>query len=181
MSDLSGVGAGDVLAIRTPDVAGKIIRFGAGLADGSTLANHIAILHHQSDGRWWAIEGRPGGVGWADATAYLESPFTISNQHQGKEALWQKVCDITESALHTPYDWPAIAADALNDLHLPVLWGERQDGVTPGHVVCSSLAAWAYAKAGLACPVEKSFIGASSQAYVQPSDWVKFIIDNHYE
>lgn len=174
---ITGVSPGDVLAVRTGGFDSWWIRFGASVKGLPNLENHIAVLHHQDPGGiWWAIEGRPGGVGWVNAAEYLNSPWTVTNRNQEKDGTARStVCAIIEALLHTPYDWPAIAADAMTDLHLPTLWTESWGGTEPpGHVVCSSLASWAYRRARLSYPQLNVTI-------TQPGDWTQFIISNRYE
>jgi len=172
---------GIVLAVRSDGFAGKMIRFGSALLDEDNVANHIAVLDHQdAKGTWWALEGRPGGVGWRDATAYLSSPFTISNCHQAMTVEQQfTVCDVMRKLINTQYDWNAIVGDGLRDLHLPVIpdpWAEKTSyGEVSGHVVCSSAAVFAYIRSSLAHPEQ------TDAAHIEPSDWVDFIIQNHYE
>lgn len=177
---ITGVQIGDVLAVRTPDLGGELIRLGAAMLDKPNLENHIAVMHHMDhDGTWWAIEARPGGVGWTDATRYLNNQYTLTNRNQTKIYDQRiRIAAVIESMLHTPYDWPAIAADALTDLHLDELWASKNWGdQPPAHVVCSSLAAWAYMKCGLAYPTIKP----SAISRIQPADWTEFILTNHYE
>ena len=180
---ITGVQPGDVLAVRSPGLPGKLIRFGSALLDEPNVENHIAVLHHQdAKGTWWALEGRPGGVGWRDATDYLSSPYTITNRNQPKTQNQRGILGVTgwmERLINAQYDWDAIVGDGLRDLHLPPIpdpWAEKTaDGVVAGHVVCSSAAAFAYIKAGLPCPTQ------TDAAHIEPSDWVDFIITNHYE
>jgi hypothetical protein len=166
------VAPGDVLAVRTGGMAASLIRFGAALRGEPNLDNHIAVVHHADRaGTTWCIEGRPGGVGWRDARAYLASPWTVTTAAEPKTGLQrQAVCEALEAAIGTPYDWKGIAADAAQAIHLPDLWQEKWDGQVPGHVVCSSLAAWAYMKAGLAYPV------ASDLERTTPADWTRMCI-----
>lgn len=167
---------GDIVAVRTSGFAGGMIRFGAALLDKPNLDNHIAMLHHYVGDVPWGIEGRPGGVGWVDMTHYINSPYTISNKNQPKtQAQRDGVCAVIKGMLGTPYDWGAIEQDAARDLRLPELWEEKWDGVAPGHVVCSSLAVWGYAKEGLAHP------GQEDLRHIQPADWTGWILVNHYE
>ena len=45
----------------------------------------------------------------------------------------------------TAYDWQAIVADAGHAFGLDIAWlPDFRTGQVPGHVVCSSLAAYAY-------------------------------------
>jgi hypothetical protein len=174
---------GDVLVVRTPGFAARMIRFGAGLRGLPDLDNHVAVMHHRdpTTGAWWCIQGQPGGVGWCEATGYLQDKYTITNWRQDKtDSQRFAVCKIVEALLHTPYDWPAIAADAMDDLRLPELWSERWQGKAPGHVVCSSLAAWAYWKAGLANPATDKLDPSEDLSRVQPADWEAWITARQY-
>ena len=164
---------GDVLAVRTPGIAGSLIRFGAALRGEPNLDNHVAVVHHADlAGTTWCVEGRPGGVGWRDARDYLGSRRTVTNAGQPKTSAERgMICEALEAAIGTPYDWEGIALDAARALRLPELWSERAWGPkVPGHVVCSSLASWAYQRGGLACP------GIRDLARVTPGDWTEFII-----
>lgn len=174
---------GMVLAVHTPDnFTDDMIRLGSALIGEPNIANHIAVIDHRdSKGTWWALEGRPGGVGWRDATSYLASGYTISNQGQmqaASVAQASSVCFWMRKLINTGYDWDAIVGDAQRDLHLPVLpdpWAERDvNGEVKGHVVCSSAAVFAYIKGILKYPTY------SDMAHTEPSDWVKFILDNNY-
>jgi hypothetical protein len=173
---------GDVLAVRTDGLAARTIRFGAALRELLTgtsapnLDNHIAVVHHKDKaGTLWCVEGKPGGVGWRDAKAYLRSPWTVTNVNQPKTTEQRKlVCSGALALIGTPYDWAAITADAAADLDLGALWHPAFGGEVPGHVVCSSLAEWLYLKAGLPCPRQE---GARE---IQPADWVAFMLENHY-
>jgi hypothetical protein len=163
---------GDVLAIRTGGWEAWWIRFGSGIQGKPNLSNHIAVTHHvDANGVMWAIEGRPGGVGWVDATQYLKSPGLLTNVDQPKTDLQRAtVCDTMKALLGTPYDWQAIVVDGSEDVGIKVPdWSpDWKTGEVPGHVVCSSAADYAYFKAGLACPVHGR--------EVQPSDWDAFIL-----
>jgi len=163
---------GDVIAVRTSGFGGFAIRLGAALTGKPNLQNHIAIVHHTDAARTlWCIEGRPGGVGWADATRYLASPWTVSNALQPKSPAQRLI--VTQGAvalIGTDYDWSAIAADAAADLDLSGLWHPAFGKLAPGHVVCSSLAEWLYLKALLQCPLRRA------AREVQPADWTEFFI-----
>jgi hypothetical protein len=171
---------GDILAVRSPGWGPRIIRFGAAMRElvsnqpEPNLANHIAVVSHTDKaGTLWCLEGRPGGVGWRDSSDYLRSPWTVSNIGQPKTAAQRKtVCDGAVAMIGTPYDWEGIAADAADALDLGALWHPRF-GQVPGHVVCSSLAAWLYGKAGLDKP--------AGDREVSPADWLAFIIGHKFE
>ncbi len=170
---------GDVLAVRTPDVWGRFIRFGGAfkeLVTGSAepnLDNHIAVVHHVDEhGTLWVIEGKPGGVGWRAAGDYLTSRWTIDNSAQPKTPPQRAAIVTTMRAMvGTAYDWTAIAEDAGLDFGLKDIWHENADGVVPGHVVCSSLAAYAYDKNKVKAPIPADY------KHVEPADWAAFIIE----
>lgn len=167
---------GTVLAVRTSGFGADMIRFGAALIGASDLENHIAVLDHKTGDTWWAVEGRPGGVGWADATAYLESPWTLSNQGQSLSTSQRdSICKTMRGLLGVPYDWTAIEQDGFRDLHIPELWAEKWHGVAPAHVVCSSVSTWAYMTNGADYPKQVD------PAHIQPADWADFIILNGYQ
>lgn len=168
---------GDILAVRSSGFAGKMIRLGAALRDTPNLDNHIAVVHHlDGNGTLWCLEGRPGGVGWRDAKAYMASRWTLSNADQPKtEAQRQAVCKTAEAMIGTAYDWAAIAEDAGQALGLKRIWAEKAGGQVPGHVVCSSLAAYAYDRNGLAAPLPMDF------RHVTPADWDQWILMRGWE
>jgi hypothetical protein len=171
------VDRGDVLAVATSvNWAAKFIDIGAVLAGKPALNNHVVVVHHQTDGVWWGVEGKPGGVGWADIRGYLRDPRTTSNVAQPKtEADRAAITAYAETLLGRPYDWEAIADDALRDLHLPTWFAQdwKPSGV-PGHVVCSSFAAWLYDQRGLVRPT-------GTARYIQPADWTKFNLARGWE
>ena len=167
---------GDVLAVRSTGWAGRLIRFGAALRDTPNLSNHIAVVHHRdAKGTLWVYEGRPGGVAQQDATAYLNSRWTLTNAAQPKTDAQRAAVTATMGALFgTAYSWDAIAADAATDLGITLPgWDPSWRGTVPGHVVCSSLAAYAYAKAALLHP--------PGDRGCQPADWDEWIITRAWE
>lgn len=162
---------GDVLVTRSASMAGRVIRLGAAFLDHPNLDNHIAVVHHtDKHGTTWCLEGRPGGVGWRDARDYLNSPWTINNAGQPKTGAQRTmICSLAIDLIGTPYDWDAIADDALHAFGIPLAeaWNVT-GGSVPGHVVCSSLAGYLYAKTGLAHP--------AGDRLVSPGDWEQLII-----
>lgn len=169
---------GDVLAVYTGNqLPDELIRAGAVFEGQSGLNNHIVVVHHATEGVWWGLEGKPGGVGWADLTRYLNDPHTTHNCAQPKDTPSRDlVAKRGELMLGTPYDWAAITDDTLTALHLPALfthhghdaWPTGPDDPVPAHVVCSSLAAYLYAVAGLAHP------GVHPDRLCTPADWTEF-------
>lgn len=175
-------GIGDVVAVRESSFASIMIRFGAALRNKPNLSNHIAVMHHtvnNPDGSTtlWGIEGKPGGVGWVDMTVYLNSRWTRTNVEQPKTDEQRKlVASVMESMLGRAYDWAAIAADAFEALHLPYMFGEHwSKSGSPGHVVCSSVAAYSYGQAKLLHP------NLNDERRCMPADWDEFIITRSWE
>ena len=179
------VGIGDVLAVNTGNAfSSELIRFGEALEGKPNLANHVVIVHHQdAKGTWWGVEGRPGGVGWVQMANYLNSPdvkYANSNSTEARTpAQDTTVAQAAAGLLGVGYDWVGgIACDALDALRLAPLadlvdhWCGWQDPgdpqARPGHVVCSSLAAWVYRNLGLACP------DVADEELCMPADWWNF-------
>jgi hypothetical protein len=173
---------GDVIAVRTPPGrwwdrwASGLIRFGAALHGQDNLVDHVAIVHHTDPaGVLWGIEGRPGGVGWVEVARY-DNRYLSSNAEQHKtDEQRAQVCLTAVGLLGTAYDWTAILGDAAAALRLNALWRERDPGdLAPGHVVCSSLAAWIYRKVGLTGP---GSLGGNV-LYVTPADWAEYFLSH---
>lgn len=169
----------DVVAVRTPGIFGRLIRFGASIEKHPDTINHIAVVHHVTANVVWGIEGRPGGVGWVNMAKYFEGPlakYTVTNWHQPRTPQQRAgVCTLLRAALGDKYDWESIGMDALEDLvdkrEFPKLmdhWWRDADG-TDAHFVCSSLAAYAYDHNGLASP------NYTAEQNIQPYDWEMFI------
>ena len=160
---------GDVLVTRSGGLAGAMIRLGAALKDQLNLSNHVAVVDHaDASGTLWCVEGRPGGVGWRDAKAYLASPWTVTNAGQPKTADQRKtVCDTMTAMIGTAYDWQAIADDTLRAFHMDDLFSSTINGSVPGHVVCSSFAAFLYKTYGWDHP-------NVPDRDCEPGDWTAF-------
>jgi hypothetical protein len=167
---------GDVVCVRTNGFIGFLIRVGAALRSRPNLQNHIAIVHHRDEaGTLWGIEGRPGGVGWIDMTAYLQSRWTLSNSAQPKtDAQRSLVCTRMVQLLGVAYDYEAIGKDVADDLGLGYLWHLKENGKVPAHLVCSALAADGYDSAKLLRPV-------GDVREVQPADWTEFVVEEPWK
>src|SRR5512146_551060 len=177
---LANLKQGDVCVVRTSGWAGWWIRLGSALRGQPNLDNHVVVVDHRdAHGTVWGIEGRPGGVGWVDVAQYFTMPnaaYMTTNIRQPKTAEQRRgISTFMKSMLGTRYDWEAIEQDGFQDLHLPQLWGEKWNGVTPGHVVCSSVAVWAYKKNLLDYPK------TTDLRHIEPSDWTVFCLDNSYD
>lgn len=170
----------DVVAVRTGGWPARWIRLGSALRGQPNLDNHIVVVDHKdAHGTLWGLEGRPGGVGWVDVSRYFTGPYgayAVSNVYQPKtDAQRLVVCTTMRAMVGTDYDWRAIVEDgAHEDLHLPDPWAEKWNGTVPGHVVCSSLAAYGYHKAKLDEP------STADLAHMEPSDWTQFCLEKHY-
>lgn len=167
---------GTVLVTRSGGFAAFMIRLGAALRGRPNLGNHVAVAHHtDANGTLWVIEGKPGGVGWRDATAYLASTWTLTNVTQPLTVTQrQAICTHMEALLGTAYDWQSIAADALSDLGMTLPgWDAEWKGQVAGQVVCSSAAAYAYGKAGVPHP--------TGNRGCQPADWDAWILRRSWE
>lgn len=166
---------GDVLAVRTGGLAGKLIRLGEAFGDKPNTANHIAVMHHWLGDVPWGLEGRPAGVGWVDLRSYLASPFTVNNCGQpGRDDAHRKVvANLAERMIGSAYDWSAIADDTLRAFHMADLFASTLNGVVPGHIVCSSFAAFLYERSGWQHP-------KVPDRDCEPADWVSFILQGRY-
>ena len=150
---------GDLLIVDGTAGASKLIEIGAVL-DGDPAASHVAIYHH------------------TDAHDYDSDPRTVTNAAQPKTpAQRTEICMYAVKLLGTGYDWiGGIAEDAALALHLPQLWTpDPASGQVPAHVVCSSLAAWVYDRAGLDAP------GRGDWEHVTPGAWALFIGQRGWE
>lgn len=171
---LPPVQPGDILAVRTPPtIWGALIRIGAALAGKPNLDDHIVVVTQVQDGVTLGVEGAPGGVRRVDVARY-DGPYVFSNVRQPKtQAQRAQVAELAQAMLGTPYDWVGIADDTLQALHLE---RRRVDDdypadKAPGHVVCSSLAAWIYGRVGLDHPTGPA-------RWTTPGDWTEWMLAN---
>lgn len=168
------LGIGDVICTRGGGWVGRTIRFGAAMVGRPNTVGHVAIfMGPGSDGKPRVIEGRPGGVGWKDASGYLKDHWTVDNRKQPKdEAQRAAVAAGAIAMLGTPYDWVGIGMDGMKAIRAPEIYrraavkGEK----SPDQVVCSSLADWLYSHVGLANPGNPAFDRTTT-----PGDWAEFI------
>lgn len=169
--DLTGLAPGDVVAVATQSLLTReAIEISEALQGQTPLDNHVVIVHHETGGVLWGVEGKPGGVGWVDMRSYIRDRHSVSNTAQPKtDTQRAAVAAAATAMLGTPYDWAAIADDGLAALHLPDLFTDDWDGHgAPGHVVCSSLAAYLYQAAGLTHPA------VHPERLCTPGDWTEF-------
>lgn len=163
---------GDVLAVRGAGWPAEIIRVGEELSGKPGLDNHVAVMHHWRGDVPWGLEGKPGGVGWADLRAYAASPYTLNNcaQPGRADAMRTQVAAEAQDMLGTPYDWQAIADDALRAFRMDDLFSKTVNGTVPGHVVCSSYAAFLYQLCGWDHP-------SVPDRECEPADWAALITE----
>lgn len=182
MSTKQPLRPGDVVCTRTPrGWQVFLIRLGAAFRDRPNTVNHVIVVHHRDDaGTLWGIEARPGGVGWVDVAAAVRASgrYSLNNVEQPKSDMQrQSICDAVAGMIGTPYDWTGIALAGMDAIGAQKLWRERtcleqlKLDVPPAHVICSSLADWAYDRVQLASP---GLIGGRSTT---PGDWARFIME----
>jgi hypothetical protein len=166
---------GDVLAVRSPGLAGELIRIGEELEGKPGLDNHIAVMHHWLGAVPWGLEGKPGGVGWVDLRAYIAGPFTVNNcaQPGRSDAQRATVADAAKAMIGTAYDWEAIADDTLRAFRMDDLFGKTLHGTVPGHVVCSSYAAFLYEREGWQRP-------QVTDRDTEPADWCAMAMQHRW-
>lgn len=166
---------GDVLAVRGNSWEAQLIRVGEELTGKPGLDNHIAVMHHWDGGIPWGLEGKPGGVGWRDLRDYARDPYTVNNcaQPGRTDAVRAQLAAEAQHMLGTAYDWEAIADDTLRAFHMNDLFSKTIDGSVPGHVVCSSYAAFLYKTYGWDCP-------QVPDRDCEPADWTAFDLANRY-
>lgn len=177
---MSNLGIADILAVRNTGTAALLIRLGAALEDKPNISNHVIVVHHQdANGRWWGLQGQPGGVGWCQLDTIAASPLVIDNigQPGRDDAARARVAQRAEAMLGTPYDWVAITDDAVRAFapRAKDIWDKPWSGtLAPGHVVCSSYAAWLYKQEGWAYP------DAVNMREIEPADWDEFCLAGLY-
>lgn len=170
---------GDIILTRNVSIWARLIRFGAALRDQPDVWNHVIVVSHtDASGTLWGVEGRPGGAGWVDLRATLANRWTISNIDQPKTDQQRAgVVAVAKGLVGTPYDWAGIVADAMDAINAPALWRPAKFGdAAPAHVVCSSLAAYAYLRAGLPGPGDKG-----DPRTVTPANWGEWILRREWD
>jgi hypothetical protein len=174
------VGVGDVIVTREgPWWISAGIRLGERLMGLPSYVNHVVIVHHQDPitDRWVGIEGRPSGTGWCDVGARINQPLTNANTGQPKtEEQRYLIARAAESLINTSYDWAAILESARVATKLRLRAAQEwPDNATPGAVVCSSFADWAYEKVGLSNPG-----GLSQTRFTTPGHWDRFMLEREW-
>lgn len=179
---------GDVILVQIRDgswltkLSAWAIRVGAVLTGQPSDWNHVIVAHHHDEhGVYYGAQGQPGQVAWVPLEPWLADAVTLTNADQPKTVEQrQLICDAVLPLVEVArYDWTAIAADtgiAFDAArHVSPLWGmiDHWGPGVPGHVICSSLADYAYERAGLASP--------AADRFCTPADWSQFIERRQWE
>jgi hypothetical protein len=167
---------GDILAVRGTALSDRLIQLGEDLEGKPNISNHIAMMHHWDGDVPWGLEGKPGGVGWRDLRDYIAHSHLLLNncgQPGRTDADRIYVAHAGQLMLGTKYDWEAIDDDALRAFRMPEIWAKDWHGQAPGHVVCSSYAAYLYELKGWAHP-------SKPDRDTEPADWDDFILSGNY-
>ncbi len=172
---------GDVWAVNTGNaLASELIRIGAALEGKPAGVNHVVgVVKVDQRHVWWGIEGRPGGVAWADLRHYQNAAQArLGNTNAGQPKTPEQRAGIATGAkllLGDAYDWAAITDDTASALHLPEvaeaiqhLWDRHGTNLDREPVVCSSLYAFLYVK--LSIPSPANWNGKDWDA-IEPADW----------
>jgi len=140
-------------------------------------SGHIIVVSHTDDqGRLWGIEGRPGGVGWAQLDK-RSGHWGLSNAEQPKTPEQRaKVVDTMKSLLGTHYDYGAYLVIALNTLGITSQWTDWEGNNVPTHVICSAVADYVYEDVGLANPG-----GMKITRFTTPAEWAEFVDKKDWE
>jgi hypothetical protein len=166
---------GDILLTRGSAWTSRLIRLGAALLDRPNAYNHVIVFtHYDQLGIPQGIEARAEGAGDIDLRKTLASRWVMSNADQPKTPQQRDlIVTAAKGAKGTPYDWAAIVVEGLEALRITPLWTlpERPADRLPTSLICSALADWAYAKAGLANPG-----GDAHNRLTTPSDWAAWVI-----
>jgi len=171
---------GDILLTRGNAWTSKVIRFGAALLDRPNTYNHVIVFtHYDALGIPQGIEARAEGAGWVDLRRTLKGRWVASNADQPKSAGQRElITAAAQGCLGVKYDWSAIFAEGLEALRITPEWSlaERPKDRVPTSLICSALADWSYAKAGLANPG-----GDKATRLTTPADWDTFVRTRAWE
>jgi hypothetical protein len=140
-------------------------------------SGHVIVVTHRDDqNRLWGIEGRPGGVGWAQLDK-RNGKWGIANTDQPKDAAQRsKIVETMKSLLGTKYDYDAYLQIALQTIGINVSWTDFQGNQVPTHIICSAIADYVYEDVGLANPG-----GMKVTRLTTPAQWAEFIDKGDYK
>lgn len=135
----------------------------------------IVVTHRDEQNRLWGIEGRPGGVGWAQLDK-RNGKWGVTNSDQSKDAAQRsKIVETMKSLLGTKYDYDAYLQIALQTVGININWTDFKGEQVPTHIICSAVADYVYEDVGLANPG-----GVSITRFTTPAEWAMFIDKGDY-
>lgn len=135
----------------------------------------IVVTHTDTENRLWGIEGRPGGVGWAELTK-RNGKWGLANTDQLKTAEQRsKIVETMKSLLGTKYDYDAYLQIALQTIGINTSWTDYKGDQVPTHIICSAVADYVYEDVGLANPG-----GMAITRLTTPVEWAAFIAKGEY-
>lgn len=141
-----------------------------GKAKYSKNGHVIVVTHRDEEGRLWGIEGRPGGIGWAELDKRA-GKYGISTVDQPKsDEQRAKIVDTMKSLLGTRYDYGAYLVIALRTIGISPRWTDYNGKDVPVHYICSAVADYVYEDVGLANPG-----GIEITRFTTPAEWAVFI------
>lgn len=166
-----------MLVVRDKTWLGRILRVGAGFDDSVNGWNHVVVASHRDcTGSFWGVEGKPSRVGEVVIDRRLVDRWSLANWQQPKtDRQREAIVEVVRGMLGRPYDWTAIVRDAMATIHAPLLWAMKGWGSNvgvPTHVVCSSLATYAYRQAGVPAPAGVEGGGR----WCTPWHWAQWVI-----
>lgn len=171
---------GDVLLTRGSAWTSRLIRFGAALLGKPNVRNHVIVFTHYDElGIPQGIEARAEGAGDIDLRHTLRSRWLLTNVDQPKTPQQRElIVEAVRGVKGTRYDWSAIMVEGLEALRITRFWtlAEWPKDRLPTSLICSALADWAYARAGLVNPG-----GDSYSRLTTPADWDTFITTRAWE
>lgn len=136
----------------------------------------IVVSHRDNEGRLWGIEGRPGGIGWADMTK-RDGKWGISNVEQPKtDEVRVQLVDSMIALLGSTYDYPAYLSLALDLVGISTHWTDHKGDSVPSSYICSAVADQIYENNGLANPG-----GNDRTRFTTPAEWAEFIDKKEWE
>jgi hypothetical protein len=136
----------------------------------------IVVTHTDTEGRLWGIEGRPGGVGWAQLDK-RNGKWGVANTAQPKDAAQRsKIVETMKTLLGTKYDYDAYLQIALETIGITVNWTDFRGNEVPTHIICSAVADYVYENVGLANPG-----GLKITRFTTPAEWAEFIDKKEWE
>lgn len=140
-------------------------------------SGHIIVFTHvDTEGRYWGIEGRPGGVGWAQLDK-RSGKWALTNVDQPKDAAQRsKIVETMKELIGTKYDYSAYVAIALQTVGITTEWTDFKGNQVPTHVICSAVADYVYEDVGLDNPG-----GYRITRFTTPAEWAEFVDKREWE